>query len=109
MLEGVNRPRTAINWRGAVVAALVGTAVLGATGAAQAHDWKKQRYYYYAQPGYYAPPGYVVVPPGHVRYYAPAPVIYAAPPPVVVYPEPVVYGPAYGPPSLNLGITLPLR
>ena len=108
MLEEMNKPRTAISWRAAIAAAVVATATLGATDAAEAHDWEKR---------HRGPPGYVVVPPGHVRYYAPAPVVYAVPAPMVVYPQPVAYvplqyGPAYyGPPvgSLSFGLTLPLR
>jgi len=104
MPDDVNRPRTATNWRCAM-AALVGTAALGAADAAEAGDWKKHHRHHHA------PAGYVVVPPGHVHYYAPAP--------VVVYPQPMAYVPvhyvpaypAYGPPvgSLNFGLTLPLR
>jgi hypothetical protein len=107
MLSDVSKALTAINWRGAIVAGLVATTVLGVTGVAEAKDWKR---------GHYYGPGYVFVPPGHMRYYAPAPVFYAAPPPVVVYPQPVAFVPAYpaydyGAPlgSLSLGVTLPLR
>jgi hypothetical protein len=106
MGEELNKPRTAIYRRAAMVAAWVVSAVLGATGSAQADGWKKKHHRYHA-------PGYVFVPPGHVRYYAPAPVIYAAPPPIVVYPQPMAYAPVYrdyapSPPSLNLGLTVPL-
>ena len=91
-----------------MTAGIVGAAILTAATGAQAGEghWKHGR-------GHYAP-YYVAVPPGHVRYYAPPPVVYAAPP-MVVYPAPVVYAPAYpvydGPasPSLNLGINIPLR
>ena len=85
-----------------LAATAVGTAIaLGATGAV-AGDWKKGPYVY-------GPP-YAKVPPGHVRYYAPAPVVYA-PPPVVVYPAPVAYAPVYpvyAPPA-GVTINLPLR
>ncbi len=110
MADDVNKPRTASTWRRAA-AALVGTAALGAVNAAEAHDWKRHRHHD-------APIGYVVVPPGHVRYAAPA-VVYAVPAPIVVYPQPVAYVPlpyapaypAYGPPvgSLSFGLTVPLR
>ncbi|MBX9943758.1 MAG: hypothetical protein K2Y40_06735 [Reyranella sp.] len=110
MRADLNKLRNAMSWKGALAIAVAGTAVVGSAADAQADGWKKSK-------GYYAP-GYVVVPPGQVRYYAPAPVIYAAPPPVIVYPAPVMYAPAYpiyaapyaapvG--SLNFGITLPLR
>ena len=72
MADDVNKPRTASTWRRAA-AALVGTAALGAVNAAEAHDWKRHRHHD-------APIGYVVVPPGHVRYAAPA-VVYAVPAP----------------------------
>lgn len=97
-----------LNGRGVLAAVAAGVAILGAAGGAEAGEGhgKKHRHYYYA-------PGYVAVPPGHVHYYAPAPIVYA-PPPMVVYPAPVMYGPAYpayGSPggSVNLGISLPLR
>lgn len=99
-----------LNGRGILAAFAAGAAILGAAGSAEAGEGKGKKYR-----GYYAPPGYVMVPPGHVRYYAPAPVVYAQP--VAVYPAPVMYAPAYpvyaapyapvG--SLNLGISLPLR
>jgi hypothetical protein len=99
-----------LNGRGVLAAFAAGAAILGAAGSAEAGEGKGKKYR-----GYYAPPGYVMVPPGHVRYYAPAPVVYAQP--VAVYPAPVMYAPAYpvyaapyapvG--SLNLGISLPLR
>ena len=94
--------------RGILAAFAAGAAILGGAAGAEAGEGKKYR-------GYYAPPGYVMVPPGHVHYYAPAPVVYAQP--VAVYPAPMMYAPAYpvyaapyapvG--SLNLGISLPLR
>ena len=103
------------HYRTCLVAAIAAMAALGAATDAMAgdrhgHGKKKHRGYY--APAYVAP-AYVAVPPGHVRYYAPAPVYYA-PRPVAVYPAPVVYAPAYpvyaapvG--SLSLGLTLPLR
>ena len=109
MSDGVNKTSAAGGWRGAM-AALVSTAALGAGSAAEANDWKKHHHHH-------VPPGYVVVPPGHVHYVVPAPVVYAAP--VVVYPQPVAYVPVhyapayptYGRPvgSLSLGLTVPLR
>lgn len=105
MRVDLNKLRNAITWNGAVAISVASFA--GLATEAHAHDWKKSQ-------GYYVP-GYVAVPPGHARYYAPAPVVYAQP--VVVYPAPIVYAPAYpvyvapyapvG--SLNLGISLPLR
>ena len=110
MVEEMNKPPTAFAWRAAVTTAVVATAMLGATEAAEAHDWEKR---------HRRPSGYLVVPPGHARYYAPAPVVYAVPAPVVVYPQPVAYVPlqyapaypAYGPPvgSVSFGLTLPLQ
>ncbi len=109
MRDVLNKLPSGPNGRGILAACVASVAVLGLATAAEAGDgwkdgWKKGR-------GYYAP-GYVMVPPGHVRYYAPAPVVYAQP--VAVYPAPVMYAPAYpvyGPPvgSLSLGLTLPLR
>jgi hypothetical protein len=93
--------------RAILAAVAAGATLLGAVGAEAGEGrGKKHRHYYYA-------PGYVVAPPGHVHYYAPAPVYYA-PRPVMVYPAPVMYAPAYpvyGPPggSVSLGINLPLR
>jgi hypothetical protein len=109
MPNDVREPRTARQWRVGLAVALIGAIVVGATGAARAHDddddWKpKKRHHHDA-------PYYVVVPPGHVRYVAPPPVVYM-PPPVVVYPAPVMGYPDYsGPPggSINLGVTVPLR
>lgn len=96
-----------LNGRGVLAACVASMAVLGFAGGAEAGEgWKKGRGEYHA-PGYYGPT-YVKVPPGHVHYYAPAPVYYA-PRPVVVYPAPVMYAPAYpvyGPPSLNINIPL---
>ena len=99
-----------LNGRGILAACVIGVAVLGLAGVAEAGEGNGKKYR-----GYYAPPGYVMVPPGHVRYYAPAPVVHAQP--IAVYPAPVMYAPAYpvyaapyapvG--SLNLGISLPLR
>jgi hypothetical protein len=89
-----------------IFAALVaGVAVLAAATGAEAGEGrgKKLGHYYYA-------PGYVAVPPGHVHYYAPAPVYYA-PRPVAVYPAPVMYAPAYpvySPPP-GVSINIPLR
>ncbi len=59
----------------------------------------------------YVVPGPVIVAPPPVQYYAPQPV-YVAPQPVYVQPPPTVYVPApvvQGPPSLQLGLTIPLR
>ena len=103
-----NKLPRGLNGRGILAAFVAGAALLGAAAGAEAGEGhgKKHRHHYYA-------PGYVAVPPGHVHYYAPAPV-YHAPRPVMVYPAPVMYAPAYpvyGPPggSVNLGISLPLR
>jgi hypothetical protein len=98
--------------RGILAALVGGAALVGAAAGAEAGEGhgKKHRHYYYA-------PGYVMVPPGHVHYYAPErPVVYA-PRPVVVYPPPVVYAPAYpaypayGPSggSMSFGLNLPLN
>ena len=97
--------------RGILAACVAGAAALLAVSGAEAGEGHKHRGYY--APGYYAP-GYVKVPPGHVRYLAPAPMVYAVPAPVVVYPAPVAYVPAYpayGYPggSLSIGLNLPLR
>ena len=99
-----------LNGRGILATFAASVAALGAAASAEAGEGKGKKYR-----GYYTPPGYVMVPPGHVRYYAPAPVVYAQP--IAVYPVPVMYAPAYpvyaapyapvG--SLNLGISLPLR
>jgi hypothetical protein len=107
MRDDQNKFLVGLSGRGILAALIGGVALLGAAAGAQADEGhgKKHRHYYYA-------PGYVVVPPGHVHYYAPAPVVYAARP-VVVYPEPVMYGPvypAYGSPgSVNFNLSLPLR
>ncbi|MDP1747960.1 MAG: hypothetical protein Q8L22_00770 [Reyranella sp.] len=94
--------------RGILAACVTGAAILGLAGVAEAGEGHGKKYR-----GYYGP-GYVMVPPGHVRYYAPAPVVYAVPAPVMVYPAPVAYVPAYpayGYPggSLSIGLNLPLR
>jgi hypothetical protein len=96
--------------RGVLTICAVVVAALGLASGAEAGEGKKHRHYYV--PGY--GPGYVVVPPGHVRYLAPAPVVYAAPPPMVVYPAPIAYVPAYpayGSPggNLSIGLNLPLH
>ena len=106
-----NKLPSGLNGRGILAAFVAAAAIMGAAASAEAGEGhsKKHRHYYYA-------PDYVTAPPGHVHYYAPAPVVYA-PRPVVVYPAPVMYAPAYPvyaapyPPvgSLNLGISLPLR
>ncbi len=108
MRDDLNKILSGLNGLGILAALVAGVAVLGAAASAEAGEGhgKKHRHYYYA-------PGYAAVPPGHVHYYAPAPVYYA-PRPVVVYPAPVMYAPAYpvyGSPggSVNLGISLPLR
>ena len=92
-----------------VIAGLVGIATLGVAAGAQAGEGHGHGKHHH---GYYAPQ-YVAVPPGHVHYYAPAPVYYVAPRPVMVYPAPVAYVPAYpvyaAPPGLNLNLNLPLR
>jgi hypothetical protein len=105
----LNKLLSGLGSRGILAACAASVALLGLAGGAEAGDgWKKKGRGYYA-PGYYGP-GYVKVPPGHIRYYAPAPVYYA-PRPVVVYPEPMMYAPAYpayyGPPGVT--INLPLR
>ncbi|MCF8534138.1 MAG: hypothetical protein K9G48_14110 [Reyranella sp.] len=98
--------------RGILATCVASVAVLGLAGGAEAGDRHGRGHGNKKYRGYYAP-AYVAVPPGHVHYYAPAPVYYA-PRPVAVYPAPVVYAPAYpvyaapvG--SLSLGLTLPLR
>ena len=110
MLDRVRECWMALNWRKALMAAVVATAALGATSVAQAHDhhWKKWR-------GYYAP--YYVTAPSY--YYVAPPVAYAprpvySYPPAYSYPEPMAYGPAYptyyGPaPGVNFNFSLPLR
>ena len=107
MRDDLNKIPSGRKGLGILAALVAGVAVVGTAAGAEAGEGhgKKHRHYY--------APGYVVVPPGHVHYYAPAPVYYA-PRPVVVYPAPVMYAPAYpdyGPPggSVNLGINLPLR
>ncbi len=110
MRDDLNKLPSGLSGRGILTAFVAGLAALGAAASAEAGEGngKKKGRYYYA-------PDYVAVPPGHVHYYAPAPVYYApAPRPVVVYPAPVMYAPAYpvyGSPggSVNLGISLPLR
>lgn len=111
-MRDLNKLPSGLSGRGILAAGAACVAVLGLAGTAEAGDgWKKGRGYY--APGYYGP-AYVKVPPGHVRYYAPAPVVYAVPQPVMVYPAPVAYVPAYpayGYPggSLSIGLNLPLR
>ena len=95
-----------LNGRGILAAGVATIAGPGLATAAEAGEGNKYR-------GYYGQ-GYVMVPPGHVRYVAPAPVVYAVPAPVVVYPAPVAYVPAYpayGYPggNLSIGLNLPLR
>ncbi len=107
-MRDLKKLQSGLNGRGILAACVASMAVLGFAGGAEAGEgnWKKGRGYY--APGYYGP-AYVKVPPGHVHYYAPAP-IYYAPRPVMVYPAPVIYGPAYpaygGPPSVNINIPL---
>lgn len=111
MIAGINT--RAGRMAAAVLAIVVGAA--GVAGSAQADGWKKKGRHHHRYHG----PSYVMVPPGHVRYYAPAPVIAApvvvAPTrPVVVYPEPVyaapVYAaPVYPAPGVSIGVNLPLR
>ena len=87
--------------RSRIVAGIVGLAMLGGAAGAQAGEghWKHGRYGYYE-------PEYVFVPPGHVHYYAPRPVI-VYPAPVYVPAYPVYAPPAY--PGLNLNFNIPLR
>ncbi|OFW97161.1 MAG: hypothetical protein A3D94_23125 [Alphaproteobacteria bacterium RIFCSPHIGHO2_12_FULL_66_14] len=111
-MRDLNKLRSGLSGRGILAACVASVAVLAFAGGAEAGDgWKKKGRGYYA-PGYYGP-AYVKVPPGHVRYYAPAPVYYV-PRPVVVYPEPMMYAPAYpayGYPggNLSIGVNVPLR
>ena len=79
----------------------LGFGLVGLAATAQAHDWKKPRYYH-------GPPGVVVVP--APAYYAP-PVVAV---PVAYAPAPVMYAPAYpayaapgG--NLSIGLNVPLR
>jgi hypothetical protein len=99
--------------RTAAAAALAIAAIVAAAvplKPAMADSWKHHGYYYGGY-GRYAVPrpvfyGGVFIAPPPVAYYPP-PVVYVAPPP-----PPVVYAPApvyYGPPSLNLGVTIPLH
>src|SRR5689334_5863455 len=53
------------------------------------------------QPYYYRP--------RPVYYYPPAPVYYAPPPPVYYQPAPVYAAPAYGPPSISFGLSVPIH
>ena len=106
MRDVPNKLLSGLNGRGILTACLTATVALGMASGAEAGEGHKYR-------GYYGP-GYVMVPPGHVRYIAPAPVVYAVPAPVMVYPAPVAYVPAYpayGYPggSLSIGLNLPLR
>lgn len=99
-----NKLPSGLNGRGILTACVAAVAAFGLASGAEAGEGNKYR-------GYYAP-GYVMVPPGHVRYIAPAPVVYAVPAPVVVYPAPVAYVPAYGGypgGNLSIGLNLPLR
>lgn len=98
-----------LSGRGILAACVAGVAALSFAGGAEAGEGNGKKYRGYYAPGYYGP-AYVKVPPGHVHYYAPAPVYYA-PRPVVMYPAPVMYGPvypAYGPPP-GVSINIPLR
>jgi hypothetical protein len=107
MSNDLNERPSGLGGRGILAALVAGLAILGAAAGAEAGEGhgKKHHHHYYG-------PGYVKVPPGHVHYYAPAPVYYA-PRPVVVYPAPVMYAPAYPvygpPPGISLGVNLPLR
>lgn len=108
MRDTSNMLPVGLNGRGILAACVATMAGLGLASGAHAGEGNKHRGYY----GY--GPGYVMVPPGHVRYVAPAPVVYAVPAPVVVYPAPVAYVPAYpayGYPggNLSIGLNLPLR
>lgn len=94
-------------FRTALGAMALGLGLVGATAAAEAHEWKRGRGW--------GPPAVVVVPAAPVRYaapvvYAPAPVVYA-PAPVMVAPAYPAYAyPAYaGPGSLSIGLNVPLR
>jgi len=101
----VTTDRKSKAFRTALGAMALGLGLVGATAAAQAHDWKRGRGW--------GPPGVVVVPAAPVRYVA-APVVVA--PPVVYAPAPVMYAPAYpaypayaAPGSLSIGLNVPLR
>lgn len=88
----------------------VAGAILLATPAAMAGDWKKGRGHHKHHYHHYYDREVLVVPsPGRV-YYAPRPVVvYPAP----VYAPPVAYAPAYGPAypggNLSIGVNVPLR
>ena len=93
-------------FRTALGAMALGLGLVGATAAAQAHDWKRGHGW--------GPPAVVVVPAAPVRYVVPAPVVVATP--VVYAPAPVMYAPAYpvypayaAPANLSIGLNLPLR
>lgn len=92
--------------RGWIIVGIAGIAILGTAAGAQAGEghWKDGHHGYYE-------PEYVVVPPGHMHYYAPAYPVYVVPRPVMVYPAPVVYAPAYPayPSGLNFNFNVPLR
>ncbi len=112
MLDTINKPGRATCCRSLVAATVMGGAVLGAMGSAQAGEGHGKKHGRHHAPYYVVAPYYVAVPPGHVRYYAPPPVAYA--PPVVVYPQPMAYVPTYpayyGPArgSMSFGLTVPL-
>lgn len=112
MLDRVPGSWMALDWRKALMAAVVATAALGATSVAQAHDhhWKKWRGYY--APYYVTAPSYYYVAPPVA--YAPGPVYSYPPAYSYSYPEPMGYAPAYptyyGPaPGVNFNFSLPLR
>lgn len=65
------------------------------------YGWGGPRLFF--RPAYPPPPVYYVPP-----VYAPPPVYYA-PPPVVYQPQPYYPAPVYVAPSINLGVSIPLR
>lgn len=89
----------------------VAGAILLATPAAMAGDWKKGRGHHKHHHHHYYDREVVVVQPPPRVYYAPRPVaVYPAP----VYAPPVAYAPVYGPAyprggNLSIGIDVPLR
>jgi hypothetical protein len=77
------------------LAAVIGAATLvGAASGAEAREghWK------HGPPGHYWGPNYAMVPPGHMRFYGPGPVIYAPPPVAYVTSYPVYAAPVYAAP-----------
>jgi hypothetical protein len=80
VLEESNKPRSAVNWGACLAAAAVATTLVGAAVARADDDDRHWK---------------------RKRVYAP--------PPIVYYPAPMAYAPAYGPPAVNFGLTVPLR